>query len=220
MTFVVELVDDELCIEPIHRLADLPTGIDLRARLGDAFDLRDAGPNTPDGVDALEAAMHADHGLGIVDGRGLALAVPRAEVRAAALADEHPAVADTDTAVVEAMVVPRLAEATWQYRHDARAVAALVDKGDRQRGDPVPARVGRADPRRGRRPCADAAEDDVLLTQAPYRDGVPHVGLTSGGDPASGSAHRPGRRRAEQRRQVARTRALGRRRELVLHRLP
>jgi len=24
MTFVVELADDELCIEPIHRLVDLP----------------------------------------------------------------------------------------------------------------------------------------------------------------------------------------------------
>ena len=55
MTFVVELVDDELDIEPIHRLLDLPAGVDLRARLADAFDVVDAGANTPDGVDALEA---------------------------------------------------------------------------------------------------------------------------------------------------------------------
>jgi uncharacterized protein (DUF1015 family) len=129
MALVVELVDDELWIEPIHRLVDLPEGTNLRAALRDAFDLRDAGPITPDGVDALESAMRAEHGLGIVDDRGLALAVPRPEVREAALAGEHPAVADTDTAVVEALVVPRLDGATWQYRHDAQAVAELVDKG-------------------------------------------------------------------------------------------
>jgi uncharacterized protein (DUF1015 family) len=129
MTFVVELVDDELCIEPIHRLIDAPAGADIRARLGDAFEIRDAGPNRPDGVDALTEAMGAEHGIGIVDDRGLALAVPHADARAGALVDEHPAVAATDAAVIEALVVPRLADATWHYRDDAQSVAALVDKG-------------------------------------------------------------------------------------------
>jgi hypothetical protein len=72
--------------------------------------------------------MRAEHALGVVDLRGLALAVPHADARAAALAREHPAVAATDTAVIEALVVPRLPNATWQYRHDARDVAALVEK--------------------------------------------------------------------------------------------
>jgi uncharacterized protein (DUF1015 family) len=134
MTFVVELVDEELCIEPIHRLVEMPAGVDIRARLGDVFAVQDAGPNTPDGVGALVASMRDQHGLGIVDSAGLALAIPRADARAAALADEHSAVAQTDAAVIEAMVVPRLAEATWQYRHDARAVAALVEKGAAQAG--------------------------------------------------------------------------------------
>ena len=129
MTFVVELVDDELCIEPIHRLIDGPAGADVRARLADAFDVHDAGPNTPDGVDALTTSMRAVRGLGLVDGRGLALAVPREAQRSAALAGEHPAVAATDAAVIEAMVVPRLSDASWRYRHDAREVAVLVDKG-------------------------------------------------------------------------------------------
>jgi len=129
MAFVVELVDDELDIEPIHRLVDLPAGVDVRARLADAFTVRDAGPNVAEGVDALVAAMHAEGGLGLVDAHGLALAVPRPDARAAALAGEHPAVAATDAAVVEALVVPRLGEATWQYRHDAHGVAALVEKG-------------------------------------------------------------------------------------------
>jgi hypothetical protein len=129
MTFVVELDDDELCIAQIHRLLDLPAGTDLRSRLGAAFDIEDAGPITPEGVEALEARMAERDGLGLVDRDGLALAVPRPEARAAALAGEHPAVAATAAAVVEAMVVPVLPEASWHYRHDAAATAALVDKG-------------------------------------------------------------------------------------------
>ena len=128
MTFVVELADDELCIEPIHRLIEAP-GTDVRARLADAFDVRDAGANTTDGIDALERAMQVEHGIGLVDDRGLALAVPHAAARAAGLADEHPAVAATDAAVIESLVVPRLTDATWSYWHDAHGVAALVEKG-------------------------------------------------------------------------------------------
>jgi uncharacterized protein (DUF1015 family) len=128
MTFVVELADDELCIEPIHRIIEAPSGTDVRARLADAFQVRDAGANSPDGVEALEAMMRAEQGLGLVDLQGLALAVPHADARAAALAGEHPAVAATDAAVIEALVVPRFSNATWQYRHDAQSVAALVDK--------------------------------------------------------------------------------------------
>ena len=129
MCFVVELVDDELWIEPIHRLVDLPAGVDLRAALADAFTITDAGPITPENVDALTDRMRAEGGLGLADARGLALAIPRPEVRAAALAGEHPAVAATDAALVEALVVPRLPGASWQYRHDAAATAAAVDKG-------------------------------------------------------------------------------------------
>jgi uncharacterized protein (DUF1015 family) len=129
MALVVELDDDELCIAPIHRLVDLPAGADLRAALAETFDITDAGPITPEGVDALETRMAATHGLGIVDPSGLALAVPKAASRTAALRGEHPAVAATAAAVVEAMVVPALPGATWHYRHDAAATAALVDKG-------------------------------------------------------------------------------------------
>ena len=117
MTFVVELVDDELCIEPIHRLVDVPAGVDLRVRLADAFDIRDAGPIGHDGVETLEAAMRRERALGLADAHGLALAVPRHRTT------------DVDAGVVEDEIVPRLPEATWHYRHDAQAVAALVDKG-------------------------------------------------------------------------------------------
>jgi uncharacterized protein (DUF1015 family) len=129
MCFVVELVEEECSIEPIHRLVELPDGVDVRAALADAFTLTDEGAVTPENVDQLTARMHADGALGLVDRHGLAEAVPRPDVRAAALAGAHPAVAAADAAVVEALVVPRLPDAQWQYRHDARSVAALVDKG-------------------------------------------------------------------------------------------
>jgi uncharacterized protein (DUF1015 family) len=32
--------------------------------------------------------------------------------------------------VVEALVMPRIPEATWRYWHDAQAVAAQVEKGE------------------------------------------------------------------------------------------
>ena len=129
MMLVVELADDELDIEPIHRLLDLPVGVDLRARLADAFDVVDVGPYEAATVARVQARMLADHGLGLVDAKGFAIASARPEARSTALAGEHLAVAATDAAVVEALVLPRVPEATWRYWHDAEAVAALVDKG-------------------------------------------------------------------------------------------
>jgi uncharacterized protein (DUF1015 family) len=117
MTFVVELVDDELCIEPIHRMLELPPDVDLRSRLAGAFDIRDAGAITPEGVDNLVGAMREQHALGLIQTNGLALAIPRNRADA------------VDAAVVEEQIVPLLPDATWQYRHDAHAIAALVDKG-------------------------------------------------------------------------------------------
>jgi uncharacterized protein (DUF1015 family) len=129
MMLVVELIEDELDIEPIHRLLDLPTGTDIVRQLDDAFSVVPCGTYSPDAIEPLQARMAAEHGLGIVDGSNLSLAIARPEARAVALANEHPAVAATDAAVVEAMVMPRLPTATWRYWHDAAAVAAQVDKG-------------------------------------------------------------------------------------------
>ena len=131
MMFVVELVDDELDIEPIHRLLDLPPDVDLRARLADAFD--DHRPSAPNSADddrrARRRAWRRARARPRRPRRPRARGPAPRRSRASALADEHPAVAATDAAVVEALVVPRLPEATWRYRHDAQAVAALVDKG-------------------------------------------------------------------------------------------
>ena len=91
MTFVVELVDDELCIEPIHRLIDVPR---RRRRPGPARRrvrrARRGREHARRRRRARRRRCAPSAASGIVDGRGLALAVPRADVRAAALAGEHP----------------------------------------------------------------------------------------------------------------------------------
>jgi hypothetical protein len=127
MAFVVELADDQLSIEPIHRLVHLaPADAGLRQLLSGSFTITAAGPNTSDGVEQLERSMHEEGGMGLVDGDGLALLVPTSGP--AAGADDDPA-ARTDAARFETVVVPLLAGASIEYRHDAPAVAALVAKG-------------------------------------------------------------------------------------------
>ncbi|MCU1426358.1 MAG: hypothetical protein JWL83_358 [Actinomycetia bacterium] len=128
MTFVVELSEDELCIDPIHRLVAVPDGLDVRAALADAFDIAAVGPNTPEVVEQIEARMRAAGALGLVDRHGIALATPRREITDRALESEPEPVRATDSALVETVVVPRLPDSTWAYRHDATAVAALVEK--------------------------------------------------------------------------------------------
>jgi uncharacterized protein (DUF1015 family) len=130
MALVVELADDELRVRPIHcllpRLAD---GVDVRAALAPAFVVTDAGPNTAEGVVALQRRMRDEGGLGLVDRDGLALARPRPEAVDAPLAGLPEPVRHVDAAVFEQVVVPALGSPDVVYRHDATDVAAMVEKG-------------------------------------------------------------------------------------------
>ena len=63
-----------------------PTGSIYASALADAFTITEQGPITPETVDALTELMRAQGALGLVDDRGLALAQPRPDVRAAAFA--------------------------------------------------------------------------------------------------------------------------------------
>ena len=130
MTFVVELADDQLSIEPIHRLLHL-AGADAGPRelLAGAFTITPAGPNSADGVAALEVAMRTHGAMGLVDAEGLALLVVDPAVAATALAGQPDPVARTDAALVESVALPLLTGASVEYRHDIVGVAALVAKG-------------------------------------------------------------------------------------------
>lgn len=127
MCLVVELSESELWVAPIHRL--LPDAVS-RDALAEAFTITGAGPNTPEGVHALEHAMAQSEAMGLVDGAGLALMVPRAEVLDPALTVEPPEVRDVDAAVFEVAVVPRLGGATLEYRSNAVTVADVVARGE------------------------------------------------------------------------------------------
>jgi len=121
---VVELAEDQLCIEPIHRLFHLPAGLDVRSALGSGFHITALGANTPDGVASLEKRMAAERGIGLADAAGLALCVPRSP------RPEGDPVASTDASLVEDTALPLLGGADVSYRHDARTCAARVRSGD------------------------------------------------------------------------------------------
>lgn len=116
MALVVELADEQLCIQPIHRLVTLPDGFDIHASLQDAFELI--------GVPSLAAA--GNDAMVLVDGEGLWLMHPRHDVTNAALADESPEVRGTDAAMVEHVVVQRWPDAQWVFRHDDNEIVNLV----------------------------------------------------------------------------------------------
>ena len=90
--------------------------------------MHDAGANTPEGVVALDAAMHDRGALGLVDRAGLARLEPRPEL-AAAMAELPEPLRDVDSARFDTGVRPALGAATLAYRNDARVVAAQVDTG-------------------------------------------------------------------------------------------
>ena len=128
MALVVELTEDQLCVRAIHRLVH-GAPPDLRVRLASAFDVRVAGPNRPESVAALQRRMHVEGGLGLVDGAGLALLVPRLDVLGPALSQHPEELRAVDATSFEVGVRPALDAADLSYRNDAATVAALVDKG-------------------------------------------------------------------------------------------
>jgi uncharacterized protein (DUF1015 family) len=128
MTLVVELAPDQLCVRAIHRLLTGIAGTDLRGALANTFTVQDRGPNTSAGVAALEATMHREGGLGLVDRAGLALLVPLPALddRMRAQPAELQAV---DSARFDVGVRPAVPDASLAYRNDAAAVAAAVAGG-------------------------------------------------------------------------------------------
>ncbi len=130
MALVVELAPEQLCVRAIHRLLHGVGDLDLRAASAAMFTVTPMGPNTPEGVAALEQAMRVDGGLGLVDREGVALLVPRPAL-VTALAAEPAELHDVDSARFDAGLRPALDDAgvTLTYRNDGATCAALVEKG-------------------------------------------------------------------------------------------
>ena len=166
MCFVVELVDDELTIEPIHRLVDLPDR-HRPARRARRRVRRSTtpGPVTPEAVDALTARMRADTGSASSTRSGLALAVPAPGSRAR---PRSPAstrrVAATDAArrrsARRARACPTRPGSTATTRTRSRRSSTRAPRAPRSSARPVTVAETRA---AAIDRVAHAAEDDVLL---------------------------------------------------------
>ncbi len=127
MAFVTELADDQLRVQPIHRLVwGLPNGARLRDRLRDSFDLVDV-PDAVASPESVFARMDAQGAMALVDGDGAALLVARPGVAERAMADEEPVLADLDAARFEALVAPVITDADIAYR----AGRTVADEGRR-----------------------------------------------------------------------------------------
>ncbi len=122
LCFVVELVDDELTVGPIHRLvSDLPEGFDVIAALEPFFEIGEFEITGTRTVRRLEEAG----GLALVLPDRTALLRPRAEVIAAAR--------DLDTSRLD-IALAALPESTVVYQHGIRNVVGRVASGEAQVG--------------------------------------------------------------------------------------
>ncbi len=130
MCLMVELAEEQLWVQPIHRViraAVSPTR--LRLDLARDFEIVDAAANTPETVDRLMRALEHRGGVGLVDGEGIARLVPDPGALAGARAELEPVLAEVASAWFEVIAAEALASHDVTYRHDARAVAALVADG-------------------------------------------------------------------------------------------
>jgi uncharacterized protein (DUF1015 family) len=121
MTYVVELVDDQLTVRPIHRLLDgMPDGFDLLGALAERFEVDDPVEAS---VDELRALGRAGPVLVLPGGRAVPLR-PRPEAFAG--------VADLDSARLSVALVGLPVEVT--YQHGVDRVLKAVESGDAQAG--------------------------------------------------------------------------------------
>jgi uncharacterized protein (DUF1015 family) len=116
LAFVQELAPEQLVVQAIHRLVDLPTGIDLPAALSQSFTLESAGSVSSDTL----AGMEARGALCLVaaDGTGQFL-VPRP--------DAFSAVVDLDSARLDHALADL--PATLAFQHGVTEVTAALASG-------------------------------------------------------------------------------------------
>jgi len=131
MCLMVELAEDELWVQPIHRvLRDVPSATRLRLDLAARLQILDAAPNRPDTVAALVQAVRRDGGVGLVDAEGVARLVADPDTLAAARTALEPVLADVASAWFAEVAGDALDAYDVTYRHDAQAIAAMVASGD------------------------------------------------------------------------------------------
>jgi uncharacterized protein (DUF1015 family) len=136
MALVVELAEDQLFVQPIHRLILGATG-NFVGKLNVVAEVEPMGTNNPEGVQRLVAEMERTESLGLVAGPGLALLRPHLEVLRAYLERLPDPLWEIDTAILEIMLGRLYAlketlrmpdDIVIDFRHDALTVAEMVAK--------------------------------------------------------------------------------------------
>jgi len=132
MAYVVELVDDQLAVGPIHRMiVGLPDGFDLLGALSAEFRVEPvpagSGVAISDGVGgAITARMDEAGALGLITPAGAWLLRPRHP-------GDRPGPEQVDSRQAEA-VLAGLPGHSLEYHHDPLHVASLVASGSVQAG--------------------------------------------------------------------------------------
>jgi uncharacterized protein (DUF1015 family) len=123
LCFVVELIDDQLTVRPIHRLlAGFAPGFDLESALADQFTLGEVVPADGAVLDRMDQAG----ALALVRADGSArLLVPRPEA--------FVEVPDLDSSRLDAALAP-LAAHEIRYQHGVDHIVAAVAAGEAQHG--------------------------------------------------------------------------------------
>jgi uncharacterized protein (DUF1015 family) len=131
LAYVVELVEDQLSVLPIHRLiSGLPDGFDLAGALDPFFAVSPAGP--PDA--GITGLMREQGCLVLVEPGRTALLTPRPEA--------FTGVRDLDTVRLDTALAA-LPPHELVFQHGVEHVAAAVERGDAQAGVLLrPATVG------------------------------------------------------------------------------
>jgi uncharacterized protein (DUF1015 family) len=122
LAYVVELVDDELEVLPIHRLVTgLPTGLDLVDALGPWFEVEPIADAVASGATAGEVAAR------LASEKGLVLVTPDGAWRLRARPDQDAAGADLDSRRFDDAIAG-LGVGELSYQHGvAEAVGAVLD---------------------------------------------------------------------------------------------
>ncbi len=134
MALLVELADEQLAVQPIHRvIRSLPDGGTerLREMLADRFEIVDAGTNDNEGVANVSTGMHDAETPALVTADRLFLLIPRPGALDAGLEREPEPVRGVDAARFEAGIAPLLDDlgAEITYRHDRFTVCDSVRDG-------------------------------------------------------------------------------------------
>jgi uncharacterized protein (DUF1015 family) len=137
MALVVELSEEQLFVQPIHRLILGASG-NFIGKLNTVAEVAPMGANNPEGVRHLLAEMERTESFGLVAGPGLALLTPRLEFLRAGLERLPDPLWEVDTSMLEVMLGKLYAQKeairmpddiVIDFRHDALAVAEMVAKG-------------------------------------------------------------------------------------------